>query len=86
MFVWGELLRNDIARVYNTSGENPFWQLMGHELEVKLKTEDWREQLEEEMALCGDTTVPLIDETLDITDVEDSEFSIRNIEGKLLLL
>lgn len=49
---------------------------------MKLKTEAWRAQLEEELALCGDTAVPLTDETLNITDQVDSSFSIRNIEGK----
>ncbi|XP_066988660.1 synaptojanin-1 isoform X2 [Macrobrachium rosenbergii] len=49
-----------------------------HELAVKLKTEAWREQLEEEMALCGDTTVPLTDEVLNINESDES-FSIRNI-------
>lgn len=58
-----------------------WWQIKGHELEVKLKTEAWREQLEEELSLCGDTTVPLTDESLNITETEDSAFSIRNIEG-----
>lgn len=49
---------------------------------MKLKTEAWRDQLEEELALCGDTTVPLIEETLNISDQVDTSFSIRNIEGK----
>ncbi|XP_066988662.1 synaptojanin-1 isoform X3 [Macrobrachium rosenbergii] len=53
-----------------------------HELAVKLKTEAWREQLEEEMALCGDTTVPLTDEVLNINESDES-FSIRNITGAL---
>ncbi|ROT80516.1 putative synaptojanin-1 [Penaeus vannamei] len=55
----------------------------GHRLEVKLKTEAWRDQLEEELALCGDTTVPLIEETLNISDQVDTSFSIRNIEGAM---
>ncbi|XP_071530428.1 uncharacterized protein [Panulirus ornatus] len=58
-------------------------RIKGHELEVKLKTEAWRAQLEEELALCGDTTVPLTDESLNITETDDSTFSIRNIEGAL---
>nr|XP_045612351.1 synaptojanin-1-like isoform X2 [Procambarus clarkii] len=58
-------------------------QIKGHELEVKLKTEAWREQLEEELALCGDTTVPLTEESLDIIDSDDAVFRIRNIEGAL---
>ncbi|ROT78871.1 putative synaptojanin-1 [Penaeus vannamei] len=58
-------------------------QIGGHRLEVKLKTEAWRDQLEEELALCGDTTVPLIEETLNISDQVDTSFSIRNIEGAM---
>ncbi|KAK3880880.1 hypothetical protein Pcinc_014656 [Petrolisthes cinctipes] len=58
-------------------------KIRGHELEVKLKTERWREELEEELALCGDTTAPLTDEILNIDDSDDSTFSIRNIEGAL---
>ena len=38
-----------------------FPQIGGHSLEVRLKTAGWRAALEEELALCGDTTVPLFD-------------------------
>ncbi|KAK7067886.1 Synaptojanin-1 [Halocaridina rubra] len=57
-------------------------RICGHELQIKLKTEAWREQLEEELALCGDTTVPLIDETLNISECDDEASSIRKIAGK----
>ena len=37
------------------------------------------------MALCGDTTVPLIDETLNISETDESS-TVRNIAGKLFII
>ena len=46
-------------------------QIGGHSLEVRLKTAGWRAALEEELALCGDTTVPLSDEVAGSEAVEE---------------
>ncbi|MPC34731.1 hypothetical protein E2C01_028132 [Portunus trituberculatus] len=60
-------------------------QVCGQELEIRLKTEAWREQLDQELALCGDTTAPLIDEDATLMQLEDEDptFSLRNMEGAL---
>ena len=60
-------------------------QVCGQELEIRLKTEAWREQLDQELALCGDTTAPLVEEDTALMQLEDEDptFSLRNMEGKM---
>ncbi|KAB7506174.1 Type II inositol 1,4,5-trisphosphate 5-phosphatase [Armadillidium nasatum] len=54
----------------------------GYELAVSLKTESWKEQLQEELALSGDTTVPLVDVNLEeIEDSTETHVCLGNVEG-----
>ncbi|XP_076055462.1 synaptojanin isoform X2 [Oratosquilla oratoria] len=55
----------------------------GHTLEVQLKTPEWRNQLEEELALCGDSTMPLTDEVVQVQEQQDVVHTLRNMQGAL---
>ena len=51
-------------------------------LDISLKTKEWRKQLEEEIALCSDTTIPLYDEEIHIEEEADAGMNLAKMGGK----